>query len=33
MDQLNYDVIATEDGSPIKMWTQGVPVEESAKNN
>ena len=31
MDQLNYDVIATEDGSPIKMWTQGVPVEESAK--
>ena len=31
MDKLNYDVIATEDGSPIKMWTQGVPVEDAAK--
>ncbi|HEX7986514.1 MAG TPA: RtcB family protein [Duganella sp.] len=31
MDNVNYDVIATEDGSPIKMWTRGVPVEESAK--
>ncbi|MBP1208401.1 tRNA-splicing ligase RtcB [Duganella sp. 1411] len=31
MDNVNYDVIATEDGSLIKMWTRGVPVEESAK--
>ena len=27
----NYDVLAVEDGRPIKMWTQGVPVEDDAK--
>lgn len=27
----NYQVIAVENGQPIKMWTRGVPVEEDAK--
>ena len=27
----NYDVIHPEHARPIKMWTQGVPVEEKAK--
>ena len=31
MKRENYDVMKVEDGSPIKMWTQGVPVEEVAK--
>ncbi|KQQ39111.1 RNA ligase [Duganella sp. Leaf126] len=31
MDKQHYDTIETPDGSPIKMWTQGVPVEESAR--
>ena len=31
MQKQNYDTIDTDNGSPIKMWTQGVPVEESAK--
>lgn len=31
MEKMNYDTLDTENGSPIKMWTQGVPVEESAK--
>jgi len=31
MEKLNYDTLDTGNGSPIKMWTQGVPVEESAK--
>jgi tRNA-splicing ligase RtcB len=26
-----HDVIQAEGGAPIKMWTQGVPVEEGAK--
>ena len=28
---MNFDVMKTETGSPIKMWTRGVPVEEMAK--
>ncbi|MET0268602.1 MAG: RtcB family protein [Duganella sp.] len=31
MEKINYDILDTEHGAPIKMWTQGVPVEESAK--
>jgi len=27
----NFDVIAADDHAPIKMWTQGVPVEDGAK--
>ncbi len=30
MSENNYNVVAT-DGVPIKMWTRGVPVEESAE--
>ena len=26
-----YDVIKAKDSAPIKMWTQGVPVDEKAK--
>ena len=29
----NYDVLQEGNSAPIKMWTQGVPVEEAAKNN
>jgi tRNA-splicing ligase RtcB len=28
----NYELISTEGGAPIKAWTRGVPVEESAAN-
>ncbi len=27
----NYDVIQADQGRPVKMWTQGVPVDEKAK--
>ena len=27
----NYDVLQEGNSAPIKMWTQGVPVEEAAK--
>ena len=27
----NYDVIQANQGHPVKMWTQGVPVDEKAK--
>jgi len=27
----NYDVIRADKGYPVKMWTQGVPVDENAK--
>ena len=27
----NYDVLQNDKSSPIKMWTQGVPVEDAAK--
>jgi len=27
----NYDVIQAAPGRPVKMWTQGVPVDEKAK--
>ena len=27
----NYDVIQAPQGHPVKMWTQGVPVDEKAK--
>ena len=27
----NYDVIQSGQGFPVKMWTQGVPVDEQAK--
>ena len=32
MSQENYQVILPENGRPIKLWTNGVPVEEEAKN-
>ena len=28
---MNYNVLKVENAAPIKMWTQGVPVEEEAK--
>ena len=31
MNNENYDVLHTDGASPVKMWTQGVPVEEVAK--
>jgi tRNA-splicing ligase RtcB len=31
MKNENYEVMQVEDGRHIKMWTKGVPVEESAK--
>ena len=31
MTQQNYEVILPDNGRPIKLWTQGVPVEEEAK--
>ena len=30
MAERNYDVIASQDAAPIKLWTNGVPVEEGA---
>jgi tRNA-splicing ligase RtcB len=29
--QNDYEVIAPEHARPIKLWTQGVPVEEEAR--
>ncbi len=26
-----YDVMASENGAPVKMWTRGVPVEDKAR--
>ena len=26
-----YDVMESDHGRPIKMWTQGVPVEDGAR--
>ncbi len=31
MTEHGYDVIGGKGGSPIKMWTRGVPVDEGAK--
>ena len=31
MNDTSYDVMDVPDGGHVKMWTQGVPVEESAK--
>ncbi len=31
MTRANYDVIQAAQGRPVKMWTQGVPVDEKAK--
>ena len=31
MKRENYDVMKVQDGRPVKMWTQGVPVEDVAK--
>jgi tRNA-splicing ligase RtcB len=31
MQNENYEVMQGDGGVPVKMWTQGVPVEESAK--
>jgi len=28
---MDYQLLETENGKPIKMWTKGVPVEEDAK--
>jgi len=29
-DEKNYNVLATENGVPIKAWTKGVPLEDQA---
>jgi tRNA-splicing ligase RtcB len=31
MKKGNYDIMQAEQGYPVKMWTQGVPVDEKAK--
>jgi len=31
MNTENFEVMQEEGGSPVKMWTQGVPVEDAAK--
>jgi tRNA-splicing ligase RtcB len=31
MENENYEVMQGEGGRPVKMWTRGVPVEESAR--
>jgi tRNA-splicing ligase RtcB (3'-phosphate/5'-hydroxy nucleic acid ligase) len=31
MSELNYEVMEVEGGRHIKMWTQGVPVEDAAR--
>jgi tRNA-splicing ligase RtcB len=31
MEQEDYEVLDIAGGSPVKMWTKGVPVEEAAK--
>jgi tRNA-splicing ligase RtcB (3'-phosphate/5'-hydroxy nucleic acid ligase) len=31
MTERTYDVMMVPDGRPVKMWTQGVPVDEKAK--
>jgi tRNA-splicing ligase RtcB len=31
MDKNSYQVMDVDDGRPIKMWTEGVPVEEAAR--
>ena len=31
MKNQEYDVLDVEGGSPVKMWTRGVPVEAEAK--
>ena len=31
MSELNYNIEAVAGGVPIKMWTQGVPVEDEAR--
>lgn len=31
MNKNNYDLLEIENAAPIKMWTQGVPVEDEAR--
>ncbi|WP_295749218.1 RtcB family protein [Undibacterium sp.] len=31
MNEKNYDLLEVANAAPIKMWTQGVPVEDEAK--
>lgn len=31
MNKRNYNIIQDQHGVPIKMWTQGVPVDEPSK--
>jgi len=31
MEQNDYDLLDTNSGRPVKMWTRGVPVEDAAK--
>lgn len=31
MDKKNYESMDVDGGRPIKMWTEGVPVEQAAK--
>ena len=31
MTQVGYEILKVEGGSPVKMWTKGVPVDEKAR--
>jgi tRNA-splicing ligase RtcB len=31
MEQRDYDLLEVDNGKPIKLWTQGVPVEDDAR--
>jgi tRNA-splicing ligase RtcB len=32
MEQNDYELLGASNGRPVKMWTRGVPVEDSAKD-
>jgi tRNA-splicing ligase RtcB (3'-phosphate/5'-hydroxy nucleic acid ligase) len=32
MTETTYDVMTTQGGAPVKMWTRGVPVEDEARD-
>jgi tRNA-splicing ligase RtcB len=32
MKSKDYELLATDSGRPVKMWTRGVPVEQAAKD-
>jgi tRNA-splicing ligase RtcB len=31
MSEITYNVIAPENGVPVKAWTKGVPLEDAAR--